>query len=76
MIVKVDSLNKMFKHNNNERQVHFESTCYNCGCDVKIEIAKTSAGYGFLGGVLYEANPQSFLVRCVHCYKKIGTQNF
>ena len=74
MIVKVESLKKLFEHNDNARHIYYEGTCYNCGCDVKIEIAKTTAGYGLLGGVLYEKDPSVFWVRCDSCYKKLATQ--
>ena len=74
MIVNIESLDKIFEHNHNARRLCYEGSCYNCGFDVKIKIDKTKAGYGFLGGVLYEPNPQEFLVCCDHCYKKLGTQ--
>ncbi len=74
MIVNIESLKKIFEHNKNPRHLCYEGPCYHCGSDVKIQIDKTNAGYGLLGGVLYEPNPQDFLVCCDHCYKKLGAK--
>ena len=69
-IITIDSLNWMFGQRKNPKTVKYESKCHNCGCDVKIEISKTSGGYGFLGGVLYETDADDYYAICSVCYKK------
>jgi hypothetical protein len=70
MTIEVESLNKMFeRHNNNANHRSYGNKCCTCGCDAEVVITKTAGGYGFQGGVLYEPDPQNFLILCGDCYK-------
>ena len=70
LIIGVKSIEKLFAQNSNPKQYNFQGNCHHCGCSVEVEITKTSIGYGMLGGVLYEPNPQNFLALCEACYEK------
>ena len=70
MIIKVESLDSMFERSMPSKHLSYEGTCHNCCCDVEVEIAKTSGGYGLLGGVLYEPDPDNIIIVCDHCYEK------
>jgi hypothetical protein len=72
MIIGVESLDKMFARNDAASHCTYEGKCYSCGCDVEVEITKTSGGYGLQGGALYEPNPQNLLVLCKDCYEGSG----
>lgn len=69
-IIGIESLDRIFEQNKNPEQCTYRGKCECCGCFVKIEISKTSGGFGMLGGVLYEPEPQKYLVQCVDCYEK------
>ena len=68
LIIGIESLDRMFEQS--PEQCTYRGKCECCGCFVKIEISKTSGGYGMLGGVLYEPEQQKYLVQCVDCYGK------
>jgi hypothetical protein len=70
-LVGVDSLNRMFEQNENSNHLTYQDQCDQCGCVVKVNITKTSGGYGFQGGVLYETDPQNFFVLCPNCYEEL-----
>jgi hypothetical protein len=46
--------------------------CHKCKRDAEISITKTSGGYGFLGGLLYERSPCQILMLCCDCYELFG----
>ena len=70
LIVSIEALNKIFdQHTDMEQHIH-QGNCDDCGCAIKIEISKTSGGYGMLGGVLCEPSPQNIVARCTDCYEK------
>jgi hypothetical protein len=48
----------------NNASIDYEGTCRSCGYDVKIHITRTSGGYGFQKGVLYEQQQGPFLIEC------------
>jgi hypothetical protein len=70
MVIRVESLDSMFGHNIPAKHLSYEGACHNCGHDVEVEITKTVGGYGLLGGVLYESNPNKFLLLCGRCFEK------
>lgn len=70
--VGVDSLNRMFEQNDNSDHFSYQDQCDQCGCVVKVNITKTSKGYGFQGGALYETDSQNFFVLCPNCYEELG----
>lgn len=71
-IIGIESLNKLFERNNNPNTFTFRGKCQTCGISTKIEISKTSGGYGLLGGVLYESDPENHIALCARCYEKYG----
>lgn len=70
MVIKVESLDNMFGHNNHAKHLSYEGICRSCGYNVEVEITKTIDGYGLLGGVLYESNRNNFSILCGHCFEK------
>ena len=70
MIIKVESLDSMFEQSMPSKHLSYEGTCHNCGHNVEIEIAKTAGGYGLLGGVLYEPEPDNIILICDRCHEK------
>ncbi len=74
MIIESESLLKIFEHHNNTGKIRYEGSCHKCGCHTKVEITKTSSGYGLQGGVLFEPSSQNILILCSECIKKNGNQ--
>ena len=74
LLVKVESLDRMFEQINNSNHSNYRGRCRNCGSDVEVEITKIGGGYGLLGGVLFEADQHNFLILCADCYEKSGRQ--
>ena len=71
-VIGTESLKRLFEQNNNPEICTHRGKCYICGCSVRIEIAKTSGGYGLLGGILYEPDHENYIALCVGCYEKNG----
>jgi CheY-like chemotaxis protein len=74
VIIEVEALNKMFAQHSGEECQVYQSECLRCGCNAKVEISRTSGGYGFHGGVLVSAH-QDFLILCSDCFRKSDTSN-
>lgn len=70
LLIKLDSLNRMFDQKQNPETITYKDRCYSCGCSVEIEISKTSGGFGLLGGVLYEIGSEEYDAICVGCYER------
>ena len=75
MIIKVESLNRIFECHNNANNFSYEGKCHNCECHTKVKITRTAGGYGLQGGVLYESNTQNWSILCSGCFKKNDQQN-
>jgi hypothetical protein len=71
-MIEVESINEIFEQHNVSCHYQYNGICHNCRCSVEIEITKTSGGYGLNGGILYESNPDKFLVQCLDCHEKFG----
>jgi hypothetical protein len=71
LIISVEALDRIFEQNNDQQQYIYRGECHDCGCAVKIEIHKTSVGYGLLGGVLCAPNTQKIFALCTDCYEKL-----
>ena len=69
-LIKQETLDRLFDLG--QKHVSQSGRCYCCGSDVEIIIKKTSRGYGFKGGVLYEPKTGPFLMQCERCFKNIG----
>ena len=69
-MIDIERINALFKENIGKHQINMEGKCSCCGCDVKISIERTTGGYGFLGGSLYETEEGQLLSVCINCQKK------
>ena len=69
MLIKVQTLDKMFEKNPDKSRMYFNGSCQKCGCHVRLEIHHLSMGYGLLGGVLFEPVANRLLAECEACYK-------
>lgn len=65
-LIDLERLNKIFGDGTNNKQFDVKCSCR--GCDVQIIITRTSGGFGFQGGVLYETDTGQYLAKCTHCY--------
>jgi hypothetical protein len=72
MIIKIESLIRIFEKNYNSSHCSYGGKCHNCGCNVEVEITKTAGGYGLQGGVIFETYPEHLVILCGECYKKSG----
>ena len=70
--ITLESLDRIFEQNKNPATFTHRGRCGICGCSVKIEITKTSGGYGLLGGMLYEPDTENYISLCVGCYEESG----
>ena len=70
MIIKVETLNRIFEVNNNAGYLCIEGKCNHCQCDTKVEISRTTGGYGLQGGVLYQSNARKSTILCSKCFNK------
>lgn len=67
-IIGVNSLHLLFQHCRKIFHLAYSSRCHHCGRAVKIEIYRTSGGYGLLGGVVYEPDPKNSFTLCLDCH--------
>ncbi len=68
MLVKVETLNKMFEGKYNGTPVTINGKCHECGCEVTIVIKWTTDGFGLKGGALYEPQIGRFGFKCEPCF--------
>jgi hypothetical protein len=68
MLVKIKTLNKIFKDKYNGTSIVIEGKCQACGENIQIVIEQTSGGFGFLGGVLYEPISNQISMMCENCF--------
>ena len=68
-LVSLDTLRMIFGDNPSDRPVIIHQTCCDCGCDVEIEVHKTSGGFGLQGGILLESGGK-IVADCLKCYEK------
>ena len=64
----VEILKTIFKTNPKKPKV-LKSQCSDCGKALTINITSTSGGFGIQGGAFLECSPNSYLVKCIDCYK-------
>ncbi len=74
-LIKEETLDRMFDNDVGKRHLKQSGRCYCCGSDVEITIERTSRGYGFQGGVLYESNTDRVHMQCESCFKNIARSN-
>ena len=68
MMIRIETLEELFKDKPENSTIAFKTRCSDCGCDVTIDITPTSAGFGLDGGVLFE-DTHGYLAKCVVCFE-------
>lgn len=74
-LIKTESLNQIFEKNKVPETYTYTGKCSACEGFVKIEITRTSGGYGLFGGILYETIPEKYIALCINCYEKMEKGN-
>ena len=69
MLIKLDTLNKLFDGHMNRTPIWCTGTCCDCGSPFAIEMEKVAGGYGLQGGALHEMGNWQFVVRCETCFQ-------
>jgi hypothetical protein len=70
MCVKIETLHEIFKHKQDDQPLEYQGTCRTCGKSTSVTITKTTSGYGFLGGVIREAEAPDITLECDACFKR------
>jgi hypothetical protein len=70
MIIKFEAIKKLVERNSDQRYCSYQGHCHCCHSNIKIEIKKTSGGYGLKGGVMYEQYVDEIILICDECFKK------
>jgi hypothetical protein len=69
MLVKTETLARMFEANTDKTQMCYTDRCRSCGRSITIEIHHLSSGYGLLGGALFEEGSNHLSLTCESCLK-------
>ena len=67
-MIDTEALKKMFEESPHKSTICIKGECANCGREVIVDIAMTSGGFGFKGGVLLKCLPKGYRVKCLDCY--------
>jgi hypothetical protein len=70
VLIRLDTLNKLFDGQKSGIPILCAGTCCHCGKSVAIQIDKVAGGYGFRGGALHEIGNWQFVVRCETCQQR------
>ena len=70
--VSLNSLRILFKRMGGDKSIIHMADCSKCGCKLKIKIDRTSGGFGLLGGILYESEPNKLYAECLDCNKSLS----
>jgi len=69
--IRLETLNSFFYPAAMGKRLEFRDLeCVKCGSLVNIAIEKTSDGYGFLNGIIYEPTGGKFFAQCDACNEK------
>jgi hypothetical protein len=69
MLVKMETLDRMFQTDTDQAEISYTDRCRNCGRSITIEIHQLSSGYGLLGGALFEDGSNHLSLTCESCLK-------
>jgi len=69
MLVKTETLARMFDANIDKTHMSYTDRCRSCGRSITIEIHHLSSGYGLLGGALFEEGSNHLSITCESCLK-------
>ena len=72
-LVRLNTLQKLFESNSPKSPVFIRKKCSLCGCNVDIELHKTSGGFGLQGGILLEFGDRT-MAQCLKCYEKLAIE--
>ena len=64
LLILLEALNRIFEENTDSQQHIHQGKCLDCGCEVKIEISKTSGGFGFFLRVSNASRVLRILLPC------------
>jgi len=65
----IELLRKLFETNPEKSTIVLYGKCSDCGCEVIIEITRTSGGFGLQGGVLFRCYPDGYFAKFTDCCK-------
>ena len=68
MLITKKTLCKLFEDSYNGKPVVVGGLCKACRDNMKLTIEKTSGGFGFIGGVLYESESGQLSMKCEDCF--------
>jgi hypothetical protein len=71
MPISMDRLESICGDNHSNPFI-IEGNCHACGVSIRVEIHKTSAGFGLNHGALYVTTDGKLLVRCLPCHKSMN----
>ena len=69
MLIKLGTLHQIFKGRPNTGLTVCDTVCVDCCMRIRVTVARTTAGYGLQGGVLYEPRPAEIRAKCPDCYR-------
>jgi len=75
VLIKLDTLNKLFNGHTNGTPTWCTGTCCGCGSSLAIKMEKVAGGYGLQGGALHEIGDRQFVVRCETCHQTSSKPN-
>ena len=70
-----ETLKKLFKDKPVHSTMTFEGKCLSCGKKVKIDITRTSPGFGFEGGMLFRNAFGGYFAKCIECFNGKPVRN-
>jgi hypothetical protein len=63
----LEILRKKFESNPEESIIVFKEKCSECGHESKIDVTRTSSGFGVRGGNLCKSYNDNYIVMCAVC---------
>lgn len=66
-IISEQSLQSIFKKEKKCAIFQMDGNCCICGKKVEVKVIKESAGFGLLGGILYESGTDKLTAKCIDC---------
>lgn len=69
-MITEEALHQLFTSISEKSTMTFIGRCLSCGNKIKIGITRTTRGFGFEGGMLFDVTPDECFVKCIDCYQK------
>lgn len=67
-LIQPQTLDRMFADRSVADRMKYEGACQTCGHRLQIDIQRLSAGFGLLGGALFEVASGRVYAQCARCY--------